>query len=436
MFAYNLRLAWTSLLRSPVLSALMIGAIALGIGVCMTTLTVYALMSNNPIPQKSAVLHAVELDSWDPNEPWGDPDLPPPELTYRDAIALMDSEIPLRQAAMFWTGFGLQAPDEALPPFRVSARVTYRDFFALFDIDFVYGGAWGPEADRELQQVVVLSKRINDKLFAGEDSVGRTLRLDDREFRVVGVIEHWHPTPKFYDVNNGSFNDPEEIYVPFGLTAPLELQTFGNTNGWKTEAVNSFQDRLNSELVWIQFWTELPDNDTREAYKAWLDQYVLEQKKLGRFPRPLNNRIHDVAQWLQVREVVEDDSRVLLGLSFMFLAVCLLNIIGLLLAKFLGKSPETALRRALGATRWQIVQKSLVEVGLIGLIGGALGLLLAWAGLFGVKALYEGYERLVQLDLELMLVAFLIAVSSSLLAGLYPAWRAVQIAPASFLKTQ
>lgn len=436
MLTYNLRLAWMSLKKHPVLSLLMIGAIGLGIGVCMTTLTVYTLMSNNPIPQKSSQLYAVQLDSWDPNEPYAESGRPPPELAYRDAVALMESTIPKRQAAMFKSGFALQDGDRKLPPYLVLARITYGDFFGLFDVPFLYGGGWDRAADRDGQAIVVLSKATNDKLFGGADSVGKTIRLDDREYRVVGVMDHWFPVPKFYDPNNGDFDEPEEVYLPWGQLTTHELTSYGNVNGWKPEKINSFQDFLNSDYLWIQFWAELPDAADKAEYQAFLDQYVLEQKKLGRFPRPLNNRLSDVMKWLEEREVVTEDSKVLLGLSFLFLIVCLLNIVGLLLAKFLGKSSEIALRRAVGATRGQIVQKHLVEVGLIGVLGGALGLLLAWGGLRGVRALYGGYDHLVSLNGELLGVALGLALLSSLAAGLYPAWRAVQLAPAGLLKTQ
>ena len=66
MLTYHLRLAVKSLRRNPVLAGLMIGAIALGVGVCITTLTVYRLMSGNPIAHRNDVLYAVTLDSWDP----------------------------------------------------------------------------------------------------------------------------------------------------------------------------------------------------------------------------------------------------------------------------------------------------------------------------------------------------------------------------------
>src|SRR3954466_3614087 len=99
MLAYYLRLAAKSLRRTPVITALMIGAIALGVGVCITTLTVYHLMSGNPIEHRNDVLYAVTMDSWDPNHAWDQkhPELPPNELTYRDAAALLESPIPTRQ---------------------------------------------------------------------------------------------------------------------------------------------------------------------------------------------------------------------------------------------------------------------------------------------------------------------------------------------------
>src|SRR4051812_26057577 len=114
MFAYQLRMAWKSLKRTPVVSALMIGAIALGIGVCTTSLTVFHLMSQNPIQHRNSVLYSVTLDNWDPQNPWDDkhPELPPHEMTYRDSMALLESPIPDRRVAMYKSGFVLEAPAE------------------------------------------------------------------------------------------------------------------------------------------------------------------------------------------------------------------------------------------------------------------------------------------------------------------------------------
>jgi putative ABC transport system permease protein len=439
MLAYYFRIALKSLRRNPMLTALMIGAIAVGVGVCITTLTVYRLMSGNPVAHRNDVLYSVTLDNWDPNSPWRDdhPELPPPELTYRDAQALYQSNIPDRKVMMRKASFVVEPPAQSgAKPFLTEARLTTKDFFGMFDVPFEYGGGWDQSADDSSQRVVVLSKRTNDRAFGGADSVGKTLRLDGHDFKVIGVLAQWAPTPKFYDLNNGAFDEIEELFAPYSLGTVFELQSAGNTNCWRNENLNSFQDFLNSDCIWIQFWAELRGSDQVAAFQDFIDNYVREQKRLGRFERPLNNHLRRPDEWLRINEAVQDDNRVLVGLSFMFLAVCLLNMIGLLLAKFLGAAPLVGLRRALGASKAAIFRQHLVEVGVIGLCGGILGVALAALGLFGVRHLYENYNELTRLDGTMVLAALSIAIFSGLLAGFYPTWRVCRVQPAAHLKTQ
>lgn len=442
MLDYDLKLAWQSLRRHPGLSALMVIAVALGIAVCTTAFTIYHAVSRNPIQHKNDQLYAVTIDSWDATEPASEdhPELPPPQLTYRDATALLDSQVPTRTVVMFKSEGVLDSERPGTKPFRVILRVTTGGFFPAFETPFAHGSGWDAAADQGPQPVIVLSHETNLKAFGGENSVGRTLRLGDNEFRVVGVLAPWDPDPKFYDVNNGAFQPPEDAYIPFRWTPVLELLSVGNNNCWKSEALNSYRDYLNSECVWIQAWIEVPDAATRDRYQAELDNYVRAQKALGRLPRPLNNRLHDVQSWLQVNEVVEDDQRVLVGLALMFLAVCLVNVVGLLLAKFLNGAPLTGVRRALGASRGDIVRQHLTEVLLIGLAGGVLGLALASAGLAGIRAIYgpeaAAIQALTSLDLTVVFATLALSLVAGLAAGFYPAWRAGRTPPALYLKSQ
>jgi len=439
MLTYYLRLALKSLRRTPVITALMIAAIALGVGVCITTLTVYRLMSGNPIKHRNDVLYAVTLDNWDPNRPWDEkrPELPPNELTYRDAMALLESDIPDRQVAMRKGSFVIEADSaNGVKPFQVEARLATHDFFAMFDFPFQYGDGWDDAADRGAQRLIVLSRPINDKVFGGQDSVGKMIRLDGKDYKVIGVLANWVVTPKFYDLNNGAFNDIEEVFLPFSIGIIDQVQFAGNVNCWRDEQVNSFQDFLNSDCVWIQYWVEMHERDQVARYQSFIDSYVGEQKKLGRFERPLNNHLRHPDEWMEVNRVVQDDNSVLVGLSFMFLAVCLLNMIGLLLAKFLGAAPLVGLRRALGATRSTIFNQHLVEVGVVGVAGGVLGIGLAALGLFGVRHMYDNYDALTHLDVTMGLIALVIAIASGVLAGLYPTWRVCRVQPAAYLKTQ
>jgi putative ABC transport system permease protein len=163
---------------------------------------------------------------------------------------------------------------------------------------------------------------------------------------------------------------------------------------------------------------------------------VQDQKKLGRFQRPLNNHLRDVDEWLKYSKVVSNDSRALVGLSFMFLLVCILNTVGLILAKFLRRAGEIGLRRALGASRMELFRQYLIETSVVGVAGGLLGLALGWVGLVGVRYLMPNNDRIAQLDWTTIGAAFLLAIVASILAGLYPAWRVVRIPPALYLKIQ
>jgi putative ABC transport system permease protein len=444
MFAYDLRLALDSLRRHPGLSALMVLAIALGIAVCTVTFTVYHAMATNPIPAKSDRLHAVTLDTWSPERAYDDenPENPPQLLTYRDAMYLHGSQEGLRSVVMYKSGGLLLPGREGVKPFNATLRVTSHEFFGMFDAPFRYGGAWDAAADAGPQPLVVISHETNEKVFGGEDSVGRSLKIGTIEYRVAGVLEPWAPSPKFFDLNNGSFEDPEDAYVPYGWGRALELPVYGNTNCWKAEAGETYQDFLNSECVWLQFWVELPTAADRERYQSYLDNYARSQKATGRMQRPLNNRLYDVEQWLDRNEVVQRDNRVLIGIALLFLGVCLVNVVGLLLAKFLNAAPLTGLRRALGASRRDIVRQHMTEVVLIGLAGGLVGLALAMLGLAGIRALYGSafdrgaYERLTEIDPVVVLVTLGLSLLAGAVAGLYPSWRIGRTAPAVYLKTQ
>jgi putative ABC transport system permease protein len=444
MFAYDLRLALDSMKRHPGLSALMVLAIALGIAVCTVTFTIYHAMATNPIPGKSSQLYAVTIDTWSAERPYDDdkPDLPPQLLTYRDAMYLYGARAAPRSVVMYKSGALLLPERAGVKPFNAQLRVTSHEFFPMFDVPFQYGQGWDAAADEGPQPVVVLNHETNAKVFGGENSVGRTLKLGKVEYRVVGVLQPWAPSPKFFDLNNGSFDDPEDAYIPYGWGKALEMPVYGNTNCWKPEGGDTYQDFLNSECIWLQFWAELPTVADRDTYQAFVDNYARSQKAAGRLPRKLNNVLYDVDQWLDRNEVVHKDNRVLIGIALLFLGVCLVNVVGLLLAKFLNAAPLTGLRRALGASRRDIVRQHMTEVLLIGLTGGALGILLAVGGLAGIRAIYgsdftrSSYERLTELDPVVVLATLALSLLAGAIAGLYPSWRIGRTAPAVYLKTQ
>ena len=421
MLAYQIKNAVRSMKRNPVLSALLIAAIGLGIGVSTAFITTYYLLAGDPIPDKSDQLFYVKLDSWDPNRAYDDdhPECPPEQITYRDMNGLMESEIPTHQSGMFKASLTVQPESEAEKPYREIVRVCFSGFFPMFEVPFQYGGGWGPSVDADGDSVVVINAETNQRLFGGDDSVGSKLRIENRDFTIVGVIGDWRPRIKFYDLNNNPFDEPEAIFMPFVLAREMEIYSSGNNSNWQYYPGDAYQDFLESEQVWIQMWVQLDDRGQQQAYRSFLDAYTEDQKAAGRFERPTSNLALPVMAVMEQFEVVPDEARALLLISIMFLIVCSVNLIGILLGKFLARAPEVGVRRALGASRRSVFTQHIVQCEMVGLLGGILGIGLSVIALDLINRLFDNLFNF-QLDWNMVMAGLVLSLVAGLIAGLYP----------------
>jgi putative ABC transport system permease protein len=305
----------------------------------------------------------------------------------------------------------------------------------MFDVPFARGGPWSAADDAARARVAVISKELAEKLFEGGNAVGQSLRFDQHELAIVGVLDRWRPTPHFYDLFIAQYGQAEQVFVPFSTSRDLDLERSGNIDCWGQQTPGAAAG-LDTPCAWVQFWVQLDNREAARAYRDFLISYSEEQQRAGRFTRPPNVRLRTVMELLDFRQVVPSDVRLQAWLAFGFLAVCLLNTVGLLLAKFLRRSREIGVRRALGASRRAIFTQFLVEAGSVGLVGGVFGLGLAWLGLWAVRQQPVDYASLAEIDGAMLAATFALAVGSALLAGVLPAWRAGQIAPALQLKSQ
>ncbi len=437
MLLYNLRLSWMSLRRNPVMSLLTLAAIGLGIAVATSFTAIYYLTSSDPLPGKSQDLHYVRLDAWNPERAWDDdnPDRPPNQVTYQDAVALAASDIPTHTTAAYRAGLFVYPQDPAERPFKADVRLCHRGFFPMFELPFAHGGPWSERADAGPEPVVVIDHATNQRLFGGGDSVGERLRVGRGHFTIVGVLAPWRPVIKYYDINNTISGPPEALYIPFLHSREMEIPTEGNTSSWTSPPSNDFAGRLLSESVWIQLWAQLDTADRKERYQAHLDAYAADQRALGRFQRPTNNWLQPMREWHEEAGVVPPQSKSMMIISLLFLAVCSINLIGLLLGKFLARAPEIGVRRALGASRRAIFMQHIVECQLLGILGGVVGLALSVGALEVISKLLVD-DLVMRLDLTMVATGLVLALISGLVAGIYPAWRICAVPPALHLKTQ
>ena len=437
MLGYYFSLALAGLKRNVGLTALMIAAIAVGIGASMTVLVVYRGMAGDPIPGKAHQLYAVQIDAWGPDRHtaiYSSRDRLPDQLTYIDAMALMRARAAKHQVAMHNTDMTVIPANPQLSPFKASARATFADFFTMFDVPFAYGGSWSATDDEAHSKVVVISSTLNEALFNGKDSVGQYIRFETGVYRVVGVLRDWRPVPRFYDLTEDPFSDTEQVFVPFSTAVDDQLPRDDNTDCNNDIPSGSL---LRSDCVWIQFWVELPTRQDAKAYGEFLRNYALQQQRSGRFHWLAATRLRDVPEWLSYNAVVSRQVELMVFVSFGFLLVCLVNAAGLMLAKVMEQGTRIATRRAVGAGRTAILIQYLTEAAMVGAVGGATGLLVTYLGLAGARRIFSAsIFQLVGLGASNASIEVSLAIIATLLAALYPTWRAVSVNPAAQLKTR
>ncbi|NHZ92792.1 FtsX-like permease family protein [Massilia sp. CCM 8733] len=437
MFSYYLLLGIRSLRRNPALTALMVLTLAIGVAASVSTLTILHVMSGNPIPQKSERLFVPRVDNG-PSEGFNpeDEDRSDPQASYTDATNFLKSGQGERRTVLYGVSTPLETERRDLAVMSVKGIAVTRDFFAMMDVPFLHGQAWTDADERAAADVVILSQALAEKLFGAVDPVGKRIRLKDTQFQVVGVLKPWLPVPKFYRlIGSGAFGDEDEIMLPFATAIRHETGPEGSVS-CRGRAEPGWQGFLDSECTWLQVFFETKTAAGRAELQDYLDNYAAEQRKLGRLKRKQPNRLYDVMQWLEFRKVVANDSRLAAWLAFGFLLLCLVNTVGLLLAKFSVRASEVGIRRALGASRKEIFRQFLTETAVIGLAGGLLGLVLAFGALALIRMQSKELNAIANMDWRMLGMTFLMALGAAMLAGLLPTWRACQVTPAIQLKSQ
>lgn len=432
MFGYHLELAWRSLKRAPILTGLMVLAIGLGIGASMTMLTVLHVMTGDPLPGRSARLYRPFLNPLPLDFPYK-PGVhsPADALTWPDAKALLAAHKGVREAAMAQGKLVVRADRAGIRPRTVEGTFTTRDFFAMLGVTFIAGGGWSKDDDTSGARVVVLTHELARRLFGAQPAVGKVVNLGKHDFVVTGVVKNWNPAPAFYSLKPG-FDTHDEFFLPLSTAVALHFDVTQSSD-WSAQGTAALTGPTTS---WLNYWVQLDTPAQVAAYRQFLSNYSAQQKSLGRYQRPASGaRLYGLMPWLQRAGLVPGDVMLQTWLAVGFLVVCMLNIVALLLAKFLRRGGEISVRRALGARRGDIFRQCGTESALIGVAGGLLGIGIAELGLWSVRQRPNDYAHLAQMNGQMLLATVVLAIIVSVAAGLLPAWHACRIAPAIQLKT-
>jgi putative ABC transport system permease protein len=335
---------------------------------------------------------------------------------------------------VYWINPTTVVPNTAgVHPFHASGFAVTSEFFPMLDVPFQCGSGWSGADDAARAQVVVIGSALNDKVFGGRDSVGKTIGIEGRDYRVVGVLKPWDPEPVYFDAPafGGFMLQAPGVFMPFNTAIAAQFQGSGMTQCAQAPAQPGFTGLLHSSCAWISYVVQLDGVKAARDYKEYLEGLARQ-----RFSWPPNVRLDDLMAWLDYLQVVPSQFKLLRLVGGGLLIVCLVDTIGLMLARCMRRAGEIGVRRALGAPRRAIYAQFLIEGGVIGVAGGILGVFLTWLAMLWLRAKFPGnWGALTRLDAGLLALTLGIAIVATLLAALYPIWRAAHVQPAWQLKT-
>jgi putative ABC transport system permease protein len=367
MLSYNLKLALQSFKRAPSLYFLVLLTLSIGVGLLCANLALVSSMAGDPIPEKSKQLFHVSMNTWPDDEPQAEP---LHILRYREAIKITESDIPKNSAVFYASGvYARDAESTSLKRFDSSVRATTPGFFALTNAPFAFGNGFAKSSGME----VVIGSVLNQKIFAGANSVGKTLELDGELLTITGILKPWFLRPLFYHATEGrAFNLTDDIYVP--LETGIDLGWSIHARSSSTVSYKSVEFTRDRDVFYLQAWVQLEDKAQQQAFQNYLDNYSQTLKDAGEHPLDIMNELRDVNVWLSEQKIVDQKVLAFTLASVLFLCVCVFNASSLLLSRFHSAKFEVGLRRAIGASNRNILNQGLTESVLLGLVAGVVSL--------------------------------------------------------------
>ncbi|HEY1471281.1 MAG TPA: ABC transporter permease [Candidatus Acidoferrum sp.] len=288
---------------------------------------------------------------------------------------------------------------------RVSANMVSAEFFPVLGVKPSIGRFFSEQEDQVgAAPVAIISDGLWKRKFASSpDVVGKSINLNGTLYTIVGVIP---PHFRFMS-GNGNFHSDAEVYTPIGQWNDPLFRDRHTGMGMDAVArlkpgVTLQQATLDMQSVAAHLAEAYPDIDKNSG----VNLFSLKEDVVG-----------DIRPFLLV---------LLAAVGFVLLIACA-NVANLLLARSTGRNREFAIRTAMGASPGRVVRQLLTESILLGMAGGALGVLIAaWGTQAAIKVLPEALPRAedVQIDGRVLLFATVISFVAGILFGLVPALRA------------
>ena len=408
----DLRQALRALRKSPVFAATVVLTLALGIGANTAIFSVFNTVVLQPVPFPEAD-RLVQLVNTTVNGTPGSTGVSPP--VYRHYRAQTDV---IEDVAAYRYGWINYSAGDVLE--RLAANQVTEPYFRSFRASMALGRPFAADEDLpSAAKTAVISYTFWTQQLGGDpDVIGNTIRLNGIAHTVVGI------TAQAFDTRAVRHTD---VWVP------LQLPTAGTDGGGELAAVA----RLKPGVSLQQAQTRLAASTA--TFRAVTATALRDDVRFGAVP------FKEALIATGSSTLFGNDPRSVLWMLFGAVSCVLLiacaNVANLTLVRASAREREIAVRTALGAGRWRIARQLLTESAVLSAVGGALGLLVGFAGIRALSAVSTaGLSRLGEggagLDVDWRVVAFTVSVSvvTVVVSGLLPALIASRADPNSVLK--
>ena len=398
-FRYAIRM----LAKTPGVTFVAVITLALGIGANTAIFSSVSAFTSRPLPVPSPdqLIRPVEI-----SEDRGTAD----NFSYPDFVDY-------RNQSTFFSGFCAEdmvqvAIDTQEQNDVIWGQIVSGNYFDMLQIKPVMGRAFAPDEDGApgAHPVVVLGHSLWQRRFASDPNiVGKTLRLNNRQFQVIGVAPESFKGTKF-----GLSMD---FWAPMAMVGEL----------------SGSADLLTSrDSHWLTILGRLkPGVDVSQA-SAEMNAISLRLNQAYMDERSNNTQAKVVTEidgrWGEAATVIKTGGMLAMAIVALVLLIACANVANLLLARAAARRKEIGIRLALGASRARLIRQLLTESLLLSLIGGGLGLLLAnWMtdlmqGFIPVLQ-YNVVEDFFALDSRALMFTLVISVATGIVFGLAPAWN-------------
>lgn len=434
MYGYYLSLAWRRCCRHPASAILIAITLAVGIAACMTTGAIFAAFQGEAVPGVSSHLYVVTMDAREAAVGNHASYTPDSLLRLRDVKALVGSHPAAIGVGVAKSHVRTSSPDGKRPQWA-HGLLAYGPVLKVLGVPLVSGRAWTRQELNTRAPVVVVGSQLAKRLFGTADVVGRSVLLEGHAFRVIGVTGRWKPRMPLIQVDeSGPWN--MQLFVPAGAALDAGVGPLSSGECGHSAVDTTFGSVDVAHCRWMEVWMALETSSAVRAFRRFATAYANDQHAVGRFIHPPRLALYRARAWIALNGVVPGEVSLNMVLGTAFLVLCMTNVIGLLTARFLRWHTDAVVRRALGASRRQLLVQHLLESALLGVLGGVLALPLTLFGMWIVRMQPVSYAAAARFSPGTFVALLALSIIVGIVVGVFPAWRICSLPPALQIKQE